>query len=118
MLTGGQAGLQELAGNATLMFYMSEEGKEGHQAYLRNVSQTSAIPASALNRGPKRGPKERIVQATMSTLPPGKPEWSTAVSAYSSSHTFKPLRKHEWSTTDDVARRLAVATAAVDAHPI
>lgn len=30
----GQAGLQELAGNATLMFYMSEEGKEGHQAYL------------------------------------------------------------------------------------
>ncbi len=30
----GQAGLQELAGNATLMFYMSEEGKEGHQAYI------------------------------------------------------------------------------------
>ena len=30
----GQAGLQELAGNATLLFYMSEEGSEGHQAYL------------------------------------------------------------------------------------
>ncbi|TVR39489.1 MAG: 1,4-dihydroxy-2-naphthoyl-CoA synthase [Planctomycetota bacterium] len=30
----GQAGLQELAGNATLLFYMSDEGKEGHQAYL------------------------------------------------------------------------------------
>lgn len=30
----GQAGLQELAGNATLLFYMSEEGREGHQAYL------------------------------------------------------------------------------------
>ena len=30
----GQAGLQELAGNATLLFYMSEEGKEGHQAFL------------------------------------------------------------------------------------
>jgi len=30
----GQAGLQELAGNATLLFYMSEEGKEGHRAYL------------------------------------------------------------------------------------
>jgi naphthoate synthase len=30
----GQAGLQELAGNATLLFYMTEEGKEGHQAYL------------------------------------------------------------------------------------
>ncbi|MBA2479346.1 MAG: 1,4-dihydroxy-2-naphthoyl-CoA synthase [Planctomycetes bacterium] len=30
----GQAGLQELAGNATLLFYMTEEGKEGHRAYL------------------------------------------------------------------------------------
>ncbi len=30
----GQAGLQELAGNATLLYYMSEEAKEGHHAYL------------------------------------------------------------------------------------
>lgn len=30
----GQAGLQELAGNATLLFYMTEEGREGHKAYL------------------------------------------------------------------------------------
>jgi naphthoate synthase len=30
----GQAGLQELAGNATLLYYLSEEGKEGKQAYL------------------------------------------------------------------------------------
>ncbi len=30
----GQAGLQELAGNATLLFYMSEEGQEGKNAYL------------------------------------------------------------------------------------
>ncbi len=30
----GQAGLQELAGNATLLYYMSEEAKEGHRAYL------------------------------------------------------------------------------------
>jgi len=30
----GQAGLQELAGNATLLFYMTEEGKEGSQAFL------------------------------------------------------------------------------------
>jgi naphthoate synthase len=32
--TDGQAGIQELAGNATLLFYMTEEGKEGHRAYL------------------------------------------------------------------------------------
>ncbi len=30
----GQAGLQELAGNATLLFYMSEEGQEGRNAYV------------------------------------------------------------------------------------
>lgn len=31
----GQAGLQELAGNATLLFYLSEEGQEGRNAYLQ-----------------------------------------------------------------------------------
>jgi naphthoate synthase len=30
----GQSGLQELAGNATLLFYLSEEGQEGKNAYL------------------------------------------------------------------------------------
>ncbi|MDY7093208.1 MAG: 1,4-dihydroxy-2-naphthoyl-CoA synthase [Acidobacteriota bacterium] len=30
----GQAGLQELAGNTTLLFYMTEEGREGKEAFL------------------------------------------------------------------------------------
>jgi naphthoate synthase len=30
----GQAGLQELAGNATLLFYMTEEGREGRDAFI------------------------------------------------------------------------------------
>ena len=30
----GQAGLQELAGNATLLFYMSEEAQEGRNAFV------------------------------------------------------------------------------------
>jgi naphthoate synthase len=30
----GMAGIQELAGNATLLFYMTEEGQEGRNAYL------------------------------------------------------------------------------------
>ncbi len=30
----GQAGIQELAGNATLLFYMTEEAKEGKRAFL------------------------------------------------------------------------------------
>ena len=30
----GQAGLQDLAGSATLLYYLSEEGKEGKEAFL------------------------------------------------------------------------------------
>ena len=30
----GQAGVQELAGNATLLFYMTEEAKEGRDAFV------------------------------------------------------------------------------------
>ena len=30
----GQAGIQELAGNATLLYYMSEEAQEGRNAYV------------------------------------------------------------------------------------
>jgi naphthoate synthase len=30
----GQAGIQELAGNATLLFYMTEEGQEGRNAFV------------------------------------------------------------------------------------
>ena len=30
----GQAGIQELAGNATMLFYMTEQGQEGKRAYL------------------------------------------------------------------------------------
>ena len=34
----GQAGLQELAGNATLLYYLTEEGTEGKQAFLEKRS--------------------------------------------------------------------------------
>ena len=30
----GEAGIQELAGNATLLYYMSEEAQEGRNAYV------------------------------------------------------------------------------------
>ena len=30
----GQMGLQELAGDATLLYYMTEEAKEGKEAFL------------------------------------------------------------------------------------
>ena len=31
----GQAGLQELAGNATMLYYMTEEGQEGRDAFIQ-----------------------------------------------------------------------------------
>lgn len=41
----GQAGLQELAGNATMLFYMTEEGQEGRNAYLdRRKPEFSKFP--------------------------------------------------------------------------
>ena len=33
--TDGEAGIQELAGNTTLLYYMSEEGQEGKNAYVQ-----------------------------------------------------------------------------------
>jgi naphthoate synthase len=30
----GQAGIQELAGNATLLYYLSDEAKEGFRSFL------------------------------------------------------------------------------------
>lgn len=44
----GQTGLQELAGNATLLYYMTEEAQEGHRAFLEkrapNFSQFPKRP--------------------------------------------------------------------------
>ena len=44
----GQAGLQELAGNATLLYYMTEEAQEGRNAFLQkrspNFSQFPKLP--------------------------------------------------------------------------
>ncbi len=44
----GQAGLQELAGNATLLYYMTEEGQEGKNAFLEKRKPDFA-------KFPKRG---------------------------------------------------------------
>ena len=41
----GQAGLQELAGNATLLFYMTEEAQEGRDAFLeRRAPEFARFP--------------------------------------------------------------------------
>ena len=44
----GQAGLQELAGNATMLFYMTEEGQEGRDAFVQKR-------APDFHRFPRRG---------------------------------------------------------------
>lgn len=41
----GQAGLQELAGNATMLFYMTQEGQEGRDAFVeKRAPDFSAFP--------------------------------------------------------------------------
>ncbi|MFN9868275.1 MAG: enoyl-CoA hydratase-related protein, partial [Pseudanabaena sp.] len=44
----GQAGIQELAGNATLLFYMTQEAQEGKQAFIEkrkpNFRQYPKLP--------------------------------------------------------------------------
>jgi 1,4-dihydroxy-2-naphthoyl-CoA synthase len=46
--TDGLAGIQELAGNATMLYYMTEEGKEGKNAFLEkrkpDFSQFPRLP--------------------------------------------------------------------------
>lgn len=44
----GQAGLQELAGNTTMLFYMSEEGQEGRNAFVEKRKPN-------FSKFPKRG---------------------------------------------------------------
>ncbi len=44
----GQAGIQELAGNATMLYYMSDEAQEGHSAFLdKRVPNFSKFPKRA-----------------------------------------------------------------------
>lgn len=44
----GQAGLQELAGNATMLYYMTEEAQEGHRAFLeKRTPDFSRFPKRA-----------------------------------------------------------------------
>ncbi|MBL7179458.1 MAG: 1,4-dihydroxy-2-naphthoyl-CoA synthase, partial [Desulfobacterales bacterium] len=44
----GQAGLQELAGHATMLFYMTEEGQEGRNAFLeKRKPDFSKFPRSS-----------------------------------------------------------------------
>ena len=35
----GQAGIQELAGDATMLYYMTDEAQEGKNAFLKSVNQ-------------------------------------------------------------------------------
>ena len=56
----GLAGVQQLAGDATLLYYMSEEAQEGRDAYRRSATPTSRGSRSGRDRrsgGGARGPR-------------------------------------------------------------
>lgn len=44
----GQMGLLDLAGNATLLYYMSEEAKEGKNAFVENALRIFQIPQTSV----------------------------------------------------------------------
>ena len=48
----GQMGLLDLAGNATLLYYMSEEAKEGKQPSSKSASPTSRSSRACRSRRP------------------------------------------------------------------
>ena len=46
----GLAGVQQLAGDATMLFYMTEEGQEGRNAFVEHrAPDFSALPAPPVN---------------------------------------------------------------------
>ena len=52
----GQAGLQELAGSATLLYYLTEEGREGKEAFWKSASRISASSSAFRNAEKERFP--------------------------------------------------------------
>ena len=53
----GQIGLMDLAGSTTLLYYSSEEAKEGEQAFLeRRAPNFSKFPRLPLAGSPLTGP--------------------------------------------------------------
>ena len=59
----GQIGLLDLAGNATLLYYMSEEAQEGRQAFIeKRKPDFFPIPKASIKRTPKcqQNPSRKI----------------------------------------------------------
>ena len=65
----GLAGVQQLAGDATMLFYMSEEGQEGRNAYVeRRDPGLLEVPQASMSPAP--GPVRRwVLAARPRTLP-------------------------------------------------
>ena len=101
--TDGLAGLQQLAGDATLLYYLSEEAKEGHAAYLERRAPTSPSSAASPSRPHAAGarglplpPPWRIwlLAARPATLPPPSLRcWSVARRHRRRRPPQRPLRR-------------------------
>lgn len=67
----GQMGLLDLAGNATLLYYMSEEAKEGKNAFVENALRIFQIPQTSVT-SPSSAPwhPAPTMKAPPGTAPP------------------------------------------------
>ena len=70
----GLAGIQQLAHDANLLFYGSEEAQEGRDAYSRSAARLRPLPAAGLMS--RRMPTDA---ATGDAAPPGRPARASAV---------------------------------------
>ena len=70
----GLAGIQQLAGDATMLFYMSEEGQEGRNAYVeKRRPDFSTVPAAPLSAArPPVAHRSRLGGRGPAPHPPGR----------------------------------------------
>ena len=77
----GQAGLQELAGNATLLYYMTEEAQEGRDAFLeKRKPDFKQLPPAPLTVAPTGGaPRVPLAARPRGLAPAARPTLAAAV---------------------------------------
>ena len=103
----GLAGIQQLAGDATMLFYMTEEGQEGRNAYVeRRPPDFSRFPAAAVTALPAGGPacRRHPAGSGAGSSGPGRAPSPSAVSPV--------VRRHGDRALVDRGRRVLVAGGA------
>ena len=89
----GMAGIQRLAHDANLLFYMSEEAQEGRDAYLRSAARLLEVPpAGMMSLPPRAALRIWLMAARLRTLPAAIAPVLVGTALAGFEHVFHPLR--------------------------